>query len=110
MNPRIKRITGLLLMLIACLWIVLDQMLLGTIPIAEASEAPDRHYPKQETFSKQEAYDLSFALASDIRHHNPNFLWPAALLIFASWLFHSSRAARAPTRSDDSTATNNPLP
>jgi hypothetical protein len=103
MNPRIKRITGLVLVVIACLWLGLAQVLIWTTPVAAASEAPDRHYPEQETFTKQEAYDLSFALARDVSNRSPNVLLPSALLLFASWLFHTSRAHRAPTRSNDNT-------
>ena len=97
MNPRIKRFTGLILIVIACLWLGIAQGLIWTTPVATASEAPDRHYPKQETFTKREAYDLSFAVARDIRNRSPNILLPSALLLFGSWLFHSSRASQSHT-------------
>ena len=100
---RIKRFTGLILAVIACLWLGLVQGLIWAVPVNAASGAPDRHYPNQEIFTKMEAYDLSFALARDIRHGIPNVLLPSALLLFASWLFHTSRAPQAPTRSNDDT-------
>ena len=103
MNPRIKRFTGLTLIVVACLWLGLAQGLIWTTPVAAASEAPDRHYPKHETFTKKEAYDLSFALAQDISKRSPNVLLPSALLLFASWLFHTARTPQSPTQSNDNT-------
>lgn len=94
---RIKRIIGLVLLVIACSWLGFAQVLIWMTPVGLASEAPDRHLPSQETFTKQEAYGLAFALARDIRNRNPNILLPAALLLFASWLFHSSGEPQTPT-------------
>jgi hypothetical protein len=103
MNPRIKRFTGLVLIVIACLWLGLAQVIIWTTPVAAASEAPDRHYPDQDTFTKKEAYDLSFALARDIGNRVPNVLLPSAILLLASGLFHTSRTPRGPTQSNDNT-------
>jgi|SRR5678810_1272213 hypothetical protein len=99
MSPRIKRFTGLILIVIACLWLGWVQGLIWTAPIAGASEAPDRHYPKKETFTKREAYDLSFSRARDINDRIANVLPPSALLLVASWLFqYLAYASSADTR------------
>lgn len=90
MKSRIIRIIGAAILIIACLWIAFDQLQMGAIPIAMASEAPDRHFPKQETFTKSEAYKLSFSLAKDIHEENPNILFPSALLLIGAWLFFGS--------------------
>lgn len=82
-------------MILAGLWLVLDQGRINTTPLAMASEAPDRHYPNHETFTKKEVFDFSFALAGDIRRENPNILPPAVLLLLGSWMFHRGRASRA---------------
>lgn len=101
MKPRTKRFAGLALILIACLWLGFTQVLLWTVPAATASSAPDRLYPKQETFTRKELYDLSFAVARNISDCIPNILLPSALLLFASRLFHSSKVLPAPNPSND---------
>ena len=101
MDTRTKRLSGLILFTLAFLWIGFAQILIWITPINTASEAPNRHYPNKDTFSREEAFDLSFAIARDIDKRNPNLLLPTTLLLFASWIFFTSGAPQSATRSND---------
>ena len=92
---------GLILVVVASLWLCLAQAFISTMPLALASEAPDRHLPKKESFTKTECYELASALARDIRDSSPNILLPTALFLLAAWLLHGSREPQTPTHSND---------
>ena len=81
-----KRILGFALMAVGVLWTCFDQMSLMMAPIAMASEAPERHFRGRETFTRKDAYDLSFALGEDIRRRLPNVLFPLAPILAGVWL------------------------
>lgn len=86
-QSRMGKAIGALIIALCCVWIVIIQGLFSALPITVASDAPDRHLPNQETFTKEQAYDFAFSIAKDIRNKSPNLIFPSACLLFGSWLF-----------------------
>ena len=90
MNPKIKRLTGLVILVVAWVWIGVAQVVIWKLPTMTASEAPSRHLRPGDTFTRYQAYELAFGLARDLRDRGPNILFPATLLFAGAWLFFSS--------------------
>lgn len=80
------KIFGSILIGLAVLWILFTQVEILALPSAVASEAPDRHLSKVETFSRDEAYKLCFALARDIQNRMPMVGLSVFPILLGCWL------------------------
>ena len=93
--PRVQ-LLGYALMAVGIAWLCFDQMLIVMTPVAMASEAPYRHLGPGDSFTRNDAFDLSYALARDIRDRLPNVLLPLGPLLGGLWLVIRSHARRGP--------------
>ena len=93
--PRVQ-LLGYALVAVGIAWLCFDQMLLVMTPVAMASEAPYRHFGAADSFTRKDAFDLSFALARDIRDRLPNVLLPLGPLLGGLWIVIRSHASRGP--------------
>ena len=99
-GTRHSRVAGFTLVAIGVAWLCYVQITLSMVPTALASEAPDRHLPAGDTFSRKDAYELSFALAQEIRGRVPNILLPLVPILSGVWLLSRSRSTYLAERAD----------
>lgn len=80
------RVVGSILVVVGIAGLLWTQVNILAAPCALASEAPDRHLGRKETYTPQEAYTLSFKLADDIRRSLQLSLWPIIPLLLGGYL------------------------
>jgi hypothetical protein len=81
-----KRKLALTLVALGSIWICFAQMMQIAMPVAVASEAPDRHLKGKDSITRAETYQFAVDVARDMRDRAPNTFWGLAPILFGVWL------------------------
>ena len=87
-----RKVFGAVVLGAGCLWMLLAQGIIMSVPVGVASDAPAEYQTDQSTFSRDDLFLLSRSIEKQIRARMPNVLYPALVIVIGSWMLFGGQA------------------
>lgn len=87
-----RKVFGAVVLGAGCLWMLLAQGIIMSLPVGVSSDAPAEYQPDQSTFSRDDLFNLSRSIEKQMRARMPNVLYPALVIVMGSWMLLGCQA------------------